>query len=428
MKILLVGTGGVGEAIVKILNERDPNGEFIEKIVLANRSQQKPLALQKKLGNSQRFPVERVDANDTAGIAALARAHGVDVVMNACDPSVNMFIFDAALQAGVSYMDMAMSLPERHADDPYNLPHIKLGDFQFDKSGEWEKSGNLALLGSGMDPGVVDVFAKYAEKHLFDEIDEIGVRDGADLSIPGQEIAFGFSIWTSIEECLNPPIIWEKGKGIDGWYTTQPFSEPEIFDFPEGIGPLEVVNVEHEEVVSMPKFIGKGLNKVTFKYSLGHEFIQMLKNLHDLGLDSKEQIDFKGTLLSPRDIVAAVAPNPATQGDRMIGKTCVGIHVKGKKDKKNREVFIYQSTDNQESMQRFGCQAVVTQTAFGAAIMLELLGTGKWHGSGVCCPECFDPDEFMKLAELYNYPCKMTEMHSEYKTEIDTASFRKPLL
>lgn len=427
MKILLVGTGGVGEAIVKILNERDPEGKIIEKVVLANRSQQKPLALQKLLGNADRFPVERVDANDTTGIAAIAQAHGVDVIMNACDPSVNMYIFDAALQAGVNYVDMAMSLPERHPEDPYNKPHIKLGDFQFAKHDEWEKSGRLAILGSGMDPGVVDVFARYAEKHLFDEIDEIGVRDGANLSIPGQEIAFGFSIWTSIEECLNPPLIWEKGKGTDGWYTTEPFSEPEFFDFPEGIGPLEVVNVEHEEAVSMPKFIGKGLKKVTFKYSLGREFIQMLKNLHELGLDSKEMIDFRGTQLSPRDIVAAVAPNPALQGDKMVGKTCVGVHVKGRKDGKNREVFIYQSTDNQEAMERFGSQAVVTQTAFGAAIMLELLGTGKWLGKGVHCPESFDPDEFMKLADLYNYPCKMIEMNSEYKTEIDTKAFRKPL-
>ncbi len=426
MKILLMGTGGVGEAIAKILVERDGEGKIFQQIILANRNVEKAKKLAAKLGgNAERFPVESVDATNTDAIVAAIKKYQADIVMNACDPSVNMSIFDAALDAGINYMDMAMSLPLAHPEQPFSLPNLKLGDLQFAKAQAWEEKGGLALIGSGMDPGTVDVFARYAEKHLFDEIEEIGIRDGANLSVPGQDISFGFSIWTTIEECLNPPAIWEKGKGVDGWYTTEPFSGGEIFEFPEGIGPLEVVNVEHEEVFSVPRYIGKGLKKVTFKYSLGNEFIQMLKYLKILGLDSKEKVDVRGNVVAPRDLVAVTAPNPALQGDKMIGKTCVGVWVKGIKDGHERQVFVYQSTDNTESMQRMGCQAVVSQTAFGAAIMLELLATGKWKGKGVQCPEAFDPDEFIKLTIPYNYPCRMVEMDSDYKRNSDDQDFLK---
>ena len=146
----------------------------------------------------------------------------------------------------------------------------------------------------GVEPGMADVFAKYAEKHLFDEIEEIGVRDGANLEVRGYEFAPNFSIWTTIEECLNPPVIWEKGKG---WFTTEPFSEPEVFDFPEGIGPVECVNVEHEEVLLVPRWVK--CKRVTFKYGLGDEFISVLKTIKMLGLDNRFPIDVKGVEVAP---------------------------------------------------------------------------------------------------------------------------------
>ena len=149
------------------------------------------------------------------------------------------------------------------------------------------QAGLLALIGIGIEPGAADVFARYAADDLFSEIDEIGIRDGANLVVEGYEFAPTFSIWTTIEECLNPPVIWEKGRG---WFTTEPFSEPEVFDFPEGIGPVECVNVEHEEVLLVPRVID--CNRVTFKYGLGDEFIGVLKTLRKLGLDSTEKVRY----------------------------------------------------------------------------------------------------------------------------------------
>jgi saccharopine dehydrogenase-like NADP-dependent oxidoreductase len=238
-----------------------------------------------------------------------------------------------------------------------------------------------------------DVFARYAADELFSEIDEIGVRDGANLEVEGFEFAPTFSIWTTIEECLNPPVIWEKGTA---WRTTPPFSEPEMFSFPEGIGPVECVNVEHEEVLLIPRWID--CNRVTFKYGLGDEFINVLQVLHTTGLDSTRAVRVRGVEVSPRDVVAATLPDPLTLGDRMRGKTCAGTWVTGTgNDGEPREVYLYHVADNEDTMARDGAQAVVWQTAINPAIALELLATGTWTGAGVLGPEAFAPGPFLDL-------------------------------
>ena len=400
MKVLLVGVGGVGEAIAAIAKERS----WVDQIVLADYNVKRAEEVAAKFGDPKRFPVEFLDASKQEMIEGLARKYGVDLIMNSVDPVYNKQIFDAAYAVGAHYMDMAMTLSEPHPDRPHELPGVKLGDYQFAKAKDWEKKGLLALVGLGVEPGMADVFARYAQDHLFDEIDEVGIRDGANIEIEGYEFAPNFSIWTTIEECLNPPVIWEKGKG---WFTTAPFSEPEIFDFPE-IGPVEVVNVEHEEVLLVPRWVKA--KRVTFKYGLGDQFIGVLKTLHMLGLDNKEKINVKGMQVAPRDVVAACLPDPAHLGDKMKGKTCAGTWVKGKKDGKERQVYLYQVADNQECMDRWGCQAVVAQTAFSAVIGWDLIKHGQWKGAGVLGPEAFPPDPFMEKMTEYGFPYGIKEM------------------
>jgi saccharopine dehydrogenase-like NADP-dependent oxidoreductase len=404
MKVLLVGVGGVGEAIAAIAKPRS----WVEQIVLADYKLERAKEVQKKLGDDQRFPIEFIDASKQENVEALAKKYHVDVIMNAVDPVFNKQIFDAAYSVEVNYMDMAMTLSEPHPDDPFNKPGIKLGDYQLEKAKEWETKGLLALVGVGVEPGMADVFARYAQDHLFDEIDEIGIRDGANITIDGYEFAPNFSIWTTIEECLNPPVVWEKEKG---WFTTEPFSEHETFEFPDGIGPIDVVNVEHEEVLLVPRWINA--KRVTFKYGLGDQFIGVLKTLHMLGLDNKEKIDVKGVQVAPRDVIAACLPDPAHLGEKMHGKTCAGTWVKGWKDGSPREVYLYQVADNQECMTKWGCQAVVAQTAFSAVIAMDLLEHGQWKGVGVLGPEAFEPDPFMEKMTDYGFPYGMTEMTKE---------------
>ncbi len=401
MKVLLIGVGGVGEAIAAIAKPK----KWVEQIVLADYNVKRAREVQKKLRQNKRFPVEFVDASKKADIVKLAKKYKVDLIMNAVDPIFNEQIFDAAYAVGVNYMDMAMTLSKPHKTDPFNKCGVKLGDYQFAKAKEWKKKGLLALVGIGVEPGMVDVFARYAEDHLFDEIEEAGIRDGANLEIKGYEFAPNFSIWTTIEECLNPPVIWEEGRG---WFTTAPFSEPEVFEFPEGIGNIEVVNVEHEEVLLVPRWVKT--KRMTFKYGLGDQFIGVLKTLHMLGLDNKEKINVKGVQVAPRDVVAACLPDPAHLGDKMTGKTCAGIWIKGSKDGKPREVYMYQVADNDDCMKRLGCQAVVAQTAFSAVIAMDLLEHGLWKGVGVLGPEAFESEPFMERMADYGFPYGIKEM------------------
>lgn len=400
MRILVVGAGGVGSALAVVAQRRD----FVENLVLADIHGAQARSTVERL-NDARFEAARADASDTNAIVALAKEVRADAIVNACDPRFNVPIFDAAFEANCTYLDMAMTLSEPHPERPHEETGVVLGQYQFDAGPAWEERGLLCLVGIGVEPGLSDVFARYAADHLFESIDEVGVRDGADLTIEGYDFAPTFSIWTTIEECLNPPIIYERDRG---WFTTAPFSDPETFFFPEGIGPIECVNVEHEEVLLIPRWVD--CNRVTFKYGLGEEFIDVLKTISMLGLDSTEPVKVRGMDVAPRDIVAATLPDPAKLGDRMHGRTCAGTWVRGKgSDGRPREVYLYHVVDNEDCMANYGSQAVVLQTALNPVVALELLDSGAWSGAGVLGPEAFDASPFLDLLADYGHPHGLEE-------------------
>ena len=402
MRILVVGSGGVGAAFAPIAARRD----FYERIVFADHHEDRGRSVVERYDKGTgRFSGATVDASDPTAITELCRVEGITHVLNAVDPRFVMPIFTGAFEAGVTYLDMALSLSEPHPEEPYGEPGVKLGDAQFAQAAAWEERGLLALVGMGVEPGLSDVFSRYAQDHLFGRIDEVDVRDGADLVVKGYDFAPSFSIWTTIEECLNPPIVWEKESG---WYTLPPFSEPETFTFPQGIGPLDCVHVEHEEVLLIPRWIDCG--RVTFKYGLGDEFIDVLKTLHKLGLDATDPVDVRGTTVSPRDVVAACLPDPADLGPKMSGKTCAGTRVTGTgTDGNAREVYLYHVADNEETWGRDRAQAVVWQTAVNPVVALELLANGSWSGAGVLGPEAFEPTAFLELLNDYGSPWGVEE-------------------
>jgi saccharopine dehydrogenase-like NADP-dependent oxidoreductase len=386
MRVLLVGAGGVGAAIATAAND----AEGIEHVVVTDLDGDRAARAVARL-DERRFSVRALDASDEIAVADLARAERTDLVVNACDPRLNPPIFAAAFAAGCHYIDMAMHLSEPHPERPHELPGRMLGAEQLAADDQWRERGLLALVGMGVEPGLSDVFARYAADHLFSEVDEVGVRDGSDLVVEGYDFAPTFSIWTTIEECLNPPLVWERERG---WFTLPPFSEPETFTFPEGIGPIECVHVEHEEVLLIPKWVD--CRRVTFKYGLGSEFIEILRMLDKTGLASTTPVRVRGEEVSPRDVVAAVLPDPATLGNRMHGRTCAGTWVTGTgADGAPREVYLYHLSDNAETMARHGAQAVVWQTAINPVVAIELLAAGAWQGAGVLGPEAFDSVPFL---------------------------------
>jgi len=425
VRILLIGAGGVGDAIVKISADRN----FFEKLIVSDYDIQRAeksveWVNQHSPEAAAKFQTAQIDASDSDQVAALAKEVGATHIMNAVEPKFVQSIFDGALKAGVNYMDMAMSLSHVHETDPFNTPAEKLGDWQYDKHAEFEKAGLLALIGTGAEPGISNIFARYAADHLFSDVDEICILDGGNLVVrndQGEEIfAPSFSIWTVIEECLNPPLIWEKDRG---WYTTEPFSEPAMFEFPGGIGPIECVNVEHEEVNMLPRTMDA--KKVRFKYGLGSEFIGVLQTLHALGLDKIEPVSVRSKSgrveVAPRDLVAAVLPDPASLVDSMTGKTCAGTLVTGKGlDGKPRATYLYHVADTSWTGKNYNAQAVVWQTALVPVVALELLSRGDWKATGVRGPEEFDAKLFLDLmSSEYGQPWGSQDRNPENPDVID---------
>ncbi|HEY5664061.1 MAG TPA: saccharopine dehydrogenase C-terminal domain-containing protein [Ilumatobacter sp.] len=395
MRVLVIGSGGVGSAFAAIASRR----EAYRHITVADIDIDKAVAaVEGAVGaGDDRLAAAWVDASDESSVASLARECQADVILNACDPRLNPPIFEGAFDAGCHYVDMAMHMSEPHPTLPYSKTGRRLGDAQFAQSPLWKNRDLMALVGMGVEPGFSDVAARYAADHMFSKIDEIGVRDGADLVVDGYDFAPTFSIWTTIEECLNPPVIYERDRG---WFTTEPFSEPEVFTFPEGIGALQCVNVEHEEVILIPRWID--VERVTFKYGLGHEFINVLKTLQKLDLVSTDPVEVRGVKVSPRDVVAATLPDPAELGDKMTGRTCAGTWVKGTGvDGQPREVYLYHIVDNAWSMSKFGHQAVVWQTAVMPAVAIELMATGVWSAKGVVGPEALPSEPFLELLDQH---------------------------
>lgn len=270
----------------------------------------------------------------------------------------------------------------------------------------------MAVICMGIDPGVVNIFAKYAATELFDEILEVHIKDGGNLSIPSadpDDITFGFNVWTVIDEVMNPNVEYDDSKG--GFIVDKAFSGEEIFQMPDGIGDNTLVKVEHEETVTLPRYLKEyGLKKASFKINLDKNLINALKVLDRLGLRSIHPVKVNGVKVVPRDVVAACAPQPKDIGDEMQGKMCVGAHCIGIKDGVQKQYFIYQIFDNQESMEKWGMQAVVAQTGFGAALSIELIAKKIWSDAGVFSPEYFDPSPYLKLMDESGFAYRVKEI------------------
>ena len=339
--------------------------------------------------------------------------------MNAVDPVFDMPLFEGAFAAGADYLDMAMSLSRPHPEAPYERVGVKLGDEQFARDAAWEEAGRLALVGIGVEPGLSDVFARYAADHLFAEIDELGTRDGANLVVTdddGNEVfAPSFSMWTTIEECLNPPVIWERDRAdVDGgWFTTRAVLRAGGLRLPRGHRPggvrerrarggaadAAMGRREAGDVQVRPR---RGVHR--HPQGAAHARPRQHREGPGQGQDGYCEV-------SPRDVVAACLPDPATIGPRMTGKTCAGLWVRGTgTDGEPRSTYLFHVVDNEWSMREYGHQCVVWQTAVNPVIALELLARGTWKGTGVRGPEAFDAVPFLDLLTEYGSPWGMQEV------------------
>lgn len=426
MNILLLGAGGVGESLASITAVR--NAPFLEKMVVADRYIEKSKECCERLNKmvgKEKFIPEAVNALEKDDIVRLAKKYGVGIIITCLDTDpFDLIVMDACLEANCHYIDMGLTLTERDPEDPTIITKLP-GEDQFKKSKAFEDKKLFAVCACGVEPGLIDFFAKYSEKYFFDEIDGMYVRDGGSLAHPTNSVAFGFSIFQSAIECNLGPILWTKEKGI---HSAPPLSMTEDFWFPGGIGTIPVSAIEHSEPMNISRHIGKGIKEANFKIAFGADFEAAMGYLGKLGMINMEKVNVNGVEVCPLDVLGVTAPNPKDIGREMVGKTCGGIWVKGKKDGLHREIYMYQYTDNKESMELYGCQAVTVQTATTPAAVAELIATGRMDGPfGAHVPEEFNPDPVLDLLKEYHFKCGVLEMESEYRDAIEFARFREPL-
>ena len=415
MRMMLVGAGAVGESMLKILKWRDPKGEWLSYVLVGDYDLSRAEAVAGLLADD-RFSAVQINATDKEQMKSLIREHKIDFVMDAAPPFASNYIFDAAYEAGANYANMGTwSVPMEEPayglgiENSYTEPMTK---YNFDRHEQWKEKGQMAVICLGIDPGVVNVFAKYAATHLFDVMTEAHVKDGGNLSVPGADpdaIQFGFNVWTVLDEVMNPNVEYDQEKG--GLIVEKAFAGQETFQMQDGVGENTLVKVEHEEVVTFARYLAQyGLKKATFKISLDDNLITALKVIDHLGLRSLKPVQVGNVKVVPRDVVAACAPQPKDIGTEMIGEMLVGVHCIGEKDGVRKEYFLYQNFDNQASMEQWGSQAVVAQTGFGAALAIELIGRGIWKDTGVFSPEYFDPEPYLKLMDETGYEWHVMEL------------------
>lgn len=423
MKLILIGCGAVGEVVGKILLERSQNTDWLKSIVFADYSIDKAQKLENLFcASNVKARAIQLDASDKHAIVTAIQAHNIDTVFDGTVPYLANTVFDAAYEAGCHLLNMGTwSLPKGdiHAPiDAYEAYKEFMTSHNFDNHEKWKEKNLTGIICVGIDPGVVNVFAKFAAENYFDTLKEVHVKDGCSIQHKNGDdgVVFGFNVWTVLDECLNPSVTWDKASG----YTAHPvFSGEELFTFPDGVGLQKLYQIEHEEVVCMPRYLESyGLEKCTYKIALDDKLVQALKVIDQLGMRSLDPVEFKGQSVRPRDIVAAILPQPDSLNTDYEGKMCVGIHCIGLKDGLKREIFMYQSYDQEDAIRRFDSQAVVAQTALGASIAIELLATDKWKTPGVYSPEAFDPIPYIQTMKSYNFSYGLIEMDSDFNTAL----------
>jgi saccharopine dehydrogenase (NAD+, L-lysine-forming) len=387
-KALIIGCGGVGSVAIQKCCQ---NSEVFEEICIASRTRSKCDALKAKLEKTSKTKITtaKVDANQVDELVALIRRVKPDIVMNLALPYQDLTIMEACLSTKTHYMDTANYEPEDTAHFEYS--------WQWAYRDTFKKAGVTALLGCGFDPGVTSVFAAYALKHHFDEIDTIDILDcnGGDHGLP---FATNFNPEINIREVSAKGKYWENG----AWVETEPMEIKRVYDFPE-VGIKDMYLMHHEEIESLALNI-PGIKRIRFFMTFGQSYLTHLKCLENVGMTSIEPIEFQGQQIVPLQFLKAILPDPASLGPRTKGKTNIGCIFTGRKDGVEKTYYIYNVCDHEESYKEVGSQAISYTTGVPAMIGAMLVLNGTWKKPGVYNVEEFDPDPFMRELTKWGLP------------------------
>ncbi len=388
-RVLIIGAGGVGNVVV---NKCAQVPSVFSEIMLASRSISKchTIAEGVKSRTGRTVHTRQVDADNTSETIDLIRFFKPELVINVALPYQDLAIMESCLQTGVDYLDTA------------NYEHPDEAKFEYKQQWAYHErfrdKGIMALLGSGFDPGVTNVFCAHALKHRFDEIHELDIID-CNAGDHGHPFATNFNPEINIREVTAKGRYWENGN----WVETEPLAESMTFDFPEGIGPKKCYLLYHEELESLVKHL-KGLKKARFWMTFSDNYLNHLEVLRNVGMTRIDPVCYKGIEIVPIQFLKALLPDPASLGPVTKGRTCIGCLIKGLKNGKQIKYYIYNICDHQKAFREVGAQAISYTTGVPAMIGAMMMLTGKWRGKGVFNMEQFDPDPFMEKLNVYGLP------------------------
>ncbi len=395
-KVIIIGAGGVSNVVV---HKCAALPEVFGEIVLASRTKRKcdVIAEAVKQRTGRTIITEALDADNVSETVALIKKHQPKLVINVALPYQDLAIMDACLEAGVDYLDTANYEPKDVAKFEYK--------WQWAYKDKFKDAGLMALLGSGFDPGVTNVFCAYAQKHLFDEIHTIDIVDcnGGDH---GKAFATNFNPEINIREITARGRYWEDGK----WNSTDPLSVNQPFDFP-GVGERQMYLMYHEEMESLCENI-KGLKRIRFWMTFGQEYLTHLRVMQNIGMTRIDEVEYKGQKIVPLEFLKAVLPDPGSLAENYTGKTSIGCVIEGIKDGKKVRKFIYNICDHAETYKEVGSQAVSYTTGVPCMIGAKMILEGTWKREGVYNMEQLDPDLFMDDLNKYGLPWHVEEWKS----------------
>ena len=389
-KVLIIGAGGVSSVAVHKCAQAS---DVFSEICLASRTKSKCDAIAAQLKRPIR--TEQVDADNVPELVALINDFKPDVVLNLALPYQDLHVMDACLETGVHYVDSANYEPLDEAHFEYS--------WQWAYQDRFKEKGIMALLGSGFDPGVTNVYCAYAAKHHFDTIETLDIID-ANAADNGHPFATNFNPEINIREVTAPGKYWTEKTGF---IETAPMEYSKVYDFPAEIGPKKIYLLWHEELESLVPFLRKkGLREARFWMTFSDNYLKHLEVLQNVGMTGIEPVMYEGKEIIPLQFLKKLLPDPATLGPKTVGKTCIGCLIKGTKDGKPRTYYVYNVCDHQECFKEVNSQAVSYTTGVPAMIGAMMVATGTWKGAGVYNMEQFDPDPFMEKLNQYGLPWK----------------------
>lgn len=392
-KVLIVGAGGVGQVVTHKCAQVP---EVFSEIVLASRTLEKCQRIAAQI--ERPIATAQVDADDRAAMTALLERERPDLVINVALPYQDLAIMDACLATGVHYLDTANYEPPEEAKFEYS--------WQWAYQERFREQGLIALLGSGFDPGVTNVYTAYIRKHFMNEIHELDIID-CNAGDHGQPFATNFNPEINIREVSAAGRYWQEGE----WRTTLPLSHSRAFDFPEGIGPRQIYLMYHEELESLVKHFPE-IRRARFWMTFSDNYLKHLEVLKNVGMTRIDPVIYEGHEVIPLKFLKALLPDPASLGPLTKGRTCIGCLARGLKHGEDRTFYLYNICDHEACYREVQSQAISYTTGVPAMIGAKQILTGVWHGAGVFNMEQFDPDPFMDDLSRYGLPWEVQMLES----------------